>query len=530
MTISLLRPAALVLLFALQAHSLKAQPATPGVSTRPDFLDVFTFENLTTRMMQTLLSTARVFADIRYQDIRVDPIASRLTLLNLDVRPHLPGLAPDACTVTAARVTFAGQPWDRPQSTRLRVGFDNVNVGMGCLPAVARGVALGAGIRQFSIPRLDMGMTYDFASGGAKFDISANLKKIAAIELFVDADYVSLRMDPNTEEPRPAVDLNMAHLTIDDRGGWAVVTQFMPREIQTSEALQQIVARAVASALTEANGLTAPQLSEAQQRFTAEAGDLATAFITGERRIVLSTAIANAPLRLDEANASEFQPLFDSLSPTLTAHAPQLTTVMPVAELQAAMNGEILPNNALEMGRAMLTGVGAPRNINAGLSMLARASRADDADAAYLVAKPLAIKEPATAYGHALRAAAAQVPGAMAVLELAERGTPYEAMIKLQNDAGAGPDPALYDSVIEMRLAARGFLNGIGHYRSYRGAYYWASMAAAAGDTTGANIRDEIEELMRLRGDEAAWSKEVETLENGVLRDWIKHDVPRRLQ
>ncbi len=530
MPISVLRPAALGLLLALPAHSVTAQTETPAPSSRPGFFDVFTFENLTTRVMQTLLSSARVFADIRYQDISVDPIASRITLLDLDVRPHLPGFAPDACAVTAARVTFAGQPLDRLEATRLRVAFDDVNVGMGCLPAEVRAMAFGIGLQQITVPRMDMGMHYDFASGGATFDISADIEKVAAIELFMDADYISLRMDPETEEPRPALDLNMAHLTIDDRGGWAMATQVLPREIQTAEAFQQIIAGAVASALTEANGLAAPQLSDAQQRFTAEAGALAAAFIEGERRIVLSTAIADGPLRLDESSASEFQPLFDALSPTLTAVTPQLTTVVAVADLQAAMNSEPLPDNALEMGRAMLTGVGTPRNINAGLSMLARASRADNAEAAYLVAKALATKDPATAYGHALRAAAAKVPGAMAVLDLAERGTPYEVMIQLQNDAGAGPDPALYDSVIGMRQAARGFLNGIGHYRSYRGAFYWASMAAAAGDASGVAMRDEIEELMRLRGDEAAWAKEIETLENGVMRDWIKHDVPGRLQ
>ena len=116
------------------------------------------------------------------------------------------------------------------------------------------------------------------------------------------------------------------------------------------------------------------------------------------------------------------------------------------------------------------------------------------------------------------------------MLDLAERGTSYDRMIEQQNEAGGGPDPAVYGSVLAMRQAARGFLNGTGRYRSYRAAYYWASMAAAAGDASGAAIRDEIEELMRLRGDEAAWSKEITSLENGVLRDWINNDVPAGLK
>jgi len=290
------------------------------------------------------------------------------------------------------------------------------------------------------------------------------------------------------------------------------------------------VAGAVAGALSDENGVDAPQLSEDQQRFAAEAGALAASMANGARRIVLATNITNGPFRLDEASAAAFQPLFDALAPVLNDHAPRLDTVIPVAVLQSALNSEEVPPNALELGRAMLTGIGTPRNLNSALQLLAKASRNGDAEAAFLIAGALAEKDPGTAYGHALRAAANNVPGALAVLDLAERGTSYDRMIELQNEAGGGPDPAVYGSVLAMRQAARGFLNGTGRYRSYRAAYYWASMAAAAGDASGAAIRDEIEELMRLRGDEAAWSKEITSLENGVLRDWINKDVPAGLK
>ena len=92
------------------------------------------------------MTTARVFADIRYEQISFDPIAARLTLLDHDMRPHLPSYPPDACTVTVARVTIAGQPPDRPEGTRNRLASDKVNVGMSCLPPEVRGLAFGVDV------------------------------------------------------------------------------------------------------------------------------------------------------------------------------------------------------------------------------------------------------------------------------------------------------------------------------------------------------------------------------------------------
>ena len=521
-----LRPA----LFCL-ALALPAQPALAQDQARPGFFDIFNFETLTTSLMNTVMTAARTFADIRYQQVSFDPVAARLTLLDLDIRPHLPGFAPDACTVTAARATIGGQPLDRPHLSRFRISLDDVNVGLGCLPPEARGAVFGVGLEAISLSRADLTIRYDYASGGGTAELLADLDGVAAIEAFVDADYISFRLDPATEEPRLALDLNIAHLTVDDRGGWDLAKRVIPQGMQDPAALQQIVSGAVAEVITDANGVSTPQLSADQQRLVAEAGAVARGIAEGHRRLVLSTSIKTPPFRIDETSTAAFQPFFDALAPVVSGSAPQLSQAIPVAVLEEALNSETLPPNAMELGRAMLTGVGTPRNVSNGLKLLARASRKDDAEAAYLVAEALMERDPETAYGHALRAAANKVPGALAILDMAERGTSYETMIQLQNDATpSGPVPSLYASVLDMRRAARDYMNGTGSYRSYRAAYYWASMAAAAGDASGAAMRDEIEELMRLRGDADAWAEEITSLENGVLRDWIKRDLPSSLK
>ncbi|MGR3803894.1 hypothetical protein [Marinibacterium profundimaris] len=530
LSLALVLPAPLV----AQDSAAPAGPAEPSQTTaaaRPGLFDILTLDRISTAAMQMVMSSARLFADIRYGQVSLDPLAARMTLLDLDIRPYLPGLPPGACIVTAGRVTIAGQPLDRPEAMRLRMSLDDMELGLGCLPAEARALVMGVGLDRLTMPRADIGLRYDYASGGAIIDLAGDLDNVAAIEAFVDADYISFRVDPATEEPQMALELNAAHVTLDDRGAWTMAQRLMPPDMRAPEALQALVAGAVAEMLDEANGIDAAQLSEAQQRFAAEAGAAARGFAEGNRRVVLATGIARPPFRIDEDSAAEFQPLFDALAPVAGHHAPRLDRVIPVAELRAALETDALPDNALELGRAMLTGVGAPRNLTSGLNLLAQASRQGNAEAAFLVAEALAADDPETAYGHAMRAAAAAYPGALAVLDRAERGTPFARMMAMQADASpAGPDPALYGSVLEMRRAARGFLTGTGRYRSYRAAWYWAAMAAAAGDASGAAMRDEITELMRLRGDAAAWAAEAASLDNGVLRDWIDKDLPAQLK
>lgn len=517
---------------ALIAPSLPVQAQstvpTETAGARPGFFDLVNLQTVSTALFNTLMSSARVLADIRYGQISADPLAMRLTLLDLDVRPLVHG-DPNGCILTAERATLAGQPLDRPDQTRVHVALDEVSVSLGCLPPEGRAMAFGLGVPQIDLPRLDLTLQYDPASGGGSAQVTADLNRVAAFEARVEADYISFRLDPATEEPVFAVDLRAATLTVDDRGAWDLARRVMPPELQEPEALRQIVTGAVTEMLTTPG---ASDLTDVQRSFAQQAGDVAAAVGGGARRVVLATNIDGAPLRLDEARMAQTGPLFEALAPSLTLQDPVLTRVLPVAMVKAALDSEDeLPENALTIGRALLTGVGTPRNRNSGLTLLAKASRAGNAEAALLVAEELAESDPETAYGHAMRAAEAGQPGALAVLDRAEAGTSFAVMIETQDDATpGGPDAALYASVLDMRRAARAYQTGIGRYRSYRAAYYWATMAAAAGDASGAAIRDEIDQMMRLRGDAAAWAEQTRTLEAGVLRDWIAEDLPARLQ
>lgn len=522
---SFFRPA----MAATLALGLSALPAT-AQTERPSLWDVFSVENIVISTLHGLLSTARVLADIQYDQISVDPVALRVTLTGVTASPLMPGVASGVCTITAQRVTLSGGAIDRISETRFRMALDGVEVATSCFPREASAMAQAMGFRSFRADRIDTDTTYSHASGGAVTRLSLEVPEVVSIAGVVDMAYISYRMNLDTEEPVFSVDLSDAEFTVQDRGAWALAKNFLPPNMLEPAALGQIVTGAVQSMMQDANGFEDNALSARQTAFAEQAGQLAAGFDAGPRQIVLTTGVEPAPFRLNEDSLRDFRPFFDRLNPSLQTTAPALERTVPVAELSAILGAETPGEEAFALGRALITGVGAPRNLAEGLRLLVPAARAGNAEASLLIAEAAAETKPADAYSHALLATAAGLPGSLALLDRIERSLPYGDAIAAQNAQMAGPDAALYSDLSAMRAAARGFLIGTDRPRSWRAAYYWASMAAAAGDATSAALRDEITETMRLRGDALAWAGEAESLENGVLRDWIGRDVPAQLR
>jgi len=506
--------------------------ALPGHAqqSRPTLWDVFSVENIMTSVLHSALGSARVLADIRYDQISVDPVALKITLTGVTIAPLLPDLPPGACDISAMRATISGGAIDRISEARIRLALDGVDVNPGCFPREVSTMARAMGFQSLRVDRIESDTLYSYASGGAITRISADIPKISSLNAVIDMDYISYRMDLDTEEPVVAVDLNSAELTIQDQGAWDLAKNFLPAELQAPDALSQIVQGAIEQVLQQENPFDDPALSDRQRAFAVQAGEIAGGFDGGRRKVVLATRIAPAPFRISENSARDFRRFFDVMNPTVLANVPALTQVVSITDLNAALNSEAPPANAFDLGRALLTGVGAPRNIASGLRLLAPLARDGNADASLLIAKAVTQSKPNDAYTHALLATAAGLPGSLALLDRIERTLPYADAIAAQNALMAGPQDTLYSDLAAMRTAAREFTTGTNRPRSWRAAYYWASMAAAAGDATAAALRDDISETMRLRGDAEAWAAEAESLENGVLRDWIGKDVPGRLR
>ncbi|MDX2483933.1 MAG: hypothetical protein QNK42_09795 [Pseudodonghicola sp.] len=509
------------------AQDASAPPALLN-PTRPSFWQMITVERVATGAMHSLMTWARLLADIRYDQLSVDPVAARATLTGVEIAPLIPDLPTDSCRITAARMTINGHPLDRIDAGRLRLVLDGMDIAAGCLPPEGANMLRGLGFATLHAPWAELDLVYDRASGGATARLSADFDRLVSVNLNVELDYVSYRMNFETEKPVFAADLTRAELTLRDLGAWTLVQNFLPPALKQPGALGPVIEGVITQGIAGANRLE-EQPSEAQRAFAAQAGQVAAGFGPGGQ-VVLSSAIAKGPFRLDERSVQAFRPLFDALNPQVGTRPVALRRTLPVAELQAALNTEEPPAQAFAFGRALMTGIGAPRNQAQGLRLLLPLAQAGNTEASLLIAQGVAESQPANAYAHALRAAAAGQPGALAVLDRIERNLPYGQVIEAQNVLMSGPEEALFGSLAGMRAAARDFLTGAGRPRSWRAAYYWASMAAAAGDPSGAALRDEITETLRMRGDALPWAAEAKSLDNGVLRDWMGRDVPARLR
>ncbi|MCB1339626.1 MAG: hypothetical protein KDK24_00870 [Pseudooceanicola sp.] len=515
----------LTTLAALAALSL---PAAAQEDTRPRFADLFTVESLGTLALHSVMSWARLLADVRYDQVSVDPLAMKITLTGLRIAPYLPDRPEGMCQARVERLTINGQPIDVRDTWRFRIALDGAAMEAGCLPFEVAGMLRGIGLPQVTAGRIETDLTYDYPSGGMLARISADLDKLATVNADIDLDYISYRMDFTREKPEPVggVDLNGVVIAVQDRGAWDIARKFMPPERATPEALAPVVGAGLEQMLAQANDGAA--LTDRQAAFARDAGAVAASFLTSGRQIVVATAVEQAPLRIDLGKEPRFAPLFDALNPSVSHSQPLLSVAIPVADLDAALKAETPPADAFAIGRALMTGIGAPKNVNGGIKLLLPLARAGDTRASFLIASEIAETNPVDAYSHALRAA--PLPGGLALLDRIERKLSFADALKEQRVLMGGPDEALYGDIAGMRTAAREFLGGTRRPRSWLAAYYWSSLGAAAGDAASAALRDEIGEIMRLRGDAAAWAPEAASIDAGVLRDWIAKDVPGRLR
>lgn len=520
------RPIALAVALCCATAPVAAQEA----SARPTLWDVFSVRNLATSLANSLMSSARAFADIRYDQISVDPLAARIDFVDLRVDPLLPDSAGE-CHVTAALATLRGGSLDHVDKARLSLVLDDMRMSSGCLPPGVGPMVRGLGFDTVTARRVEATLNYDYPSGGGELIVSAEVADLAALQLHADVDYISYRMDPDSGDPAIAIDLNAADLAVTDLGGWKIVQNFLPEAMKVPDALAKAVADGVRNALRDANGFIDPTLSPAQDAFADQIGQQVAQLGDGAAQIVVSTDIAKAPLRIDAAATQDFPATFDALSPIVGGRPPALAQVIPAQTLKAALQSGKTPDDALALGRALITGVGAPLNVTEGLRLLAPLADDGNVEALALAASALEQRDPALAYGYALRASAGGAQGMLALLDRLEPDLGFDAMIAAQDGANdTPPKAATYGNPRAMRDVMRAYLLGIGHARSYEAAYYWALLGAAAGDPAAAAQRVDIDERMRLRGDADAWAEVAARLETKALNDWIDADVPLALQ
>ena len=516
---------------SITAFCISATTAVAQTSdSRPTLWDFFTVERFATAFFNQLITYARAGADVRFDAVQVDPVAGLIRVTGLEVSPKIPGIDPDACTITATRTTLDLSPFDQIDNARLRIALDDVVAGFDCFPREARPVLGFLGLSDLNIDRADIGVDYDVPSGGAQVQLQAGIVGLVTVLLDADVEYVSYRYDFEVEDVDPSVDLNAIRLQIEDQGLSARLEQVLPPQMRDPDTLSDQLRTELINALRDANG-EAP-LNAEQERFIAEAQEMARLVAGGAGKIVVETDIAAQPARINEDVADDPAAFFALLAPRVAPATKAISQTISRADLIAAQEASLPTADQRSIGEALLSGVGAPRNIELGLALLAPLAEDRDASAALLMAEALFDRDIEASYILASQAAAGGEAAALAVLDRAEDKLRFPALMALQNEAVdiglAAPDR--FATLAEMRRAALAHLTGLDAIRNYELAYFWASMAAAGGDTAAARLRDEIDERMRLRGLSAPWAETTTDIEALVLEGWIAADIPNVLK
>lgn len=524
---TLAQSTALTCALALPLHAQEQVTETPLT-----IWDAFSLENILTMVVQSFMPTLRVLADVRYEQIDVDPVRNRVALIGVDIRPYLPHVEGDNCAITADALVFSGQPIDRQQGYVISMTLDGAELDFDCLPEEARPVIGMMGVENILLDRATVSVNYDFASGGAMVHFGADLDKLASLSGSADLDYVSYRMDLDNEEVMPAVHVNHVQVTLEDRGFYAAGSRMAPPGMLDPAALEQIIPGALSEMFGEMNGFEARELSSEQQAFIGQAVQVAQAFVANPTQIILETAAPKAPVRLGTADLEDPKAIFSKLAPRIATSPKAISSGITAAELKQAIDGLLASERNFDVGRALLTGIGAPRNITLGLRLLDPLAKEGNADATALMAEAMQVSNPIVAYRLALHATSKGKSGSLSLLNDLEDDLALAQMLEVQDDmlGGGGPVASDFASIGDVRRAARGHLLGTTRIRSYRAAYYWASVGAAAGDAASVAIRNEVDTIMRLRGASVPWTEVQTSLENGVLRDWVGRDLPNALQ
>ncbi len=531
------------------AASLIALPAaaeTPAAG----WLDLLSPDHVATLLLQSGITALRSQAEISYDALSVDLAGGTVAITGLSGAP-LPGAGVDeACRFGADRLAVAGLSPAAAGVGRLRLEAVGLSLGAACLDREAREALAAAGLQTLVVDRASASFAYRVGPGAADVSVLLSAPGVADVEATLALDYLAL-VDPGMgPDPVPLARLRSGAVTVEDRGLLARLRPLMPPEMADPAAAARGVAGEVAQGLERENRaaerrariargesteapLEAP-LTDAQRAFVASLEREIARFLTDGGAVTLATAVAGPAVLIDAAALDgDPRPLFEALAPRFSAAPPARAEILPTVLVGRALTvpGALSAEERRRVGLAFLSGRGVPRDIDRGAALLAPLA-GHDAEVDTALAEALADRDPVAAYGHALAAAAAGAPGALALLDRIEAGLDVGALLAAQG--AAEPAAAAEDafaSVGALRAAALAAMMGTARPRSYASAWFYASLAAAAGDVAGAGLRDEIETRMAARGPAAlaAWKETTAPLAAVILREWLSRDLPRQL-
>lgn len=522
--------AALAIATAVPAQAQEAAP--PAIDSENTIASAL--ETLQRVAVQYGVLMARSFIDLTYDGITVESGTGDLILSGLKFYPDLDWDEAGNCVISADGLRMANAT--SIETLGSAIAIRGVTVPAACLQPPAAATLAAFGYDEVAVDRVAIDVDYHVPSSSAEMTIAASVAGVADVTLWADFDYLWFRVplaesDDPTEaaaDTVPVARLSEAELVISNRGIWQAVAPMLAQQFggDLSQA-PKIAGQLVKKALSKGGH----QLNEQETALVKDVEAELARFVAEQDRIVVTLSPEKGSVLLNAAMMESPSAAIAALDPTISGAPAAYARMISPEELAAALSGgDSLDVEArLRVGKALVTGIGAPRAVKAGQKLLAPLAKSWNAKAALFSARANQQNgNLKAAYVMALRAMAGGLDQAIGLADEIEADLPLVVVLNAQADVmaawpGAKEAGAMAEKLISsgdiagiVRLA-RAAAEGQDRPRNYADAYYWATLAAAAGDRGAVALRDRLD--TRFAGQQG-WAEAVGAGQKKALATW----------
>ena len=466
---------------------------------------------------------ARSFVDLTYDQLTIEPGTMDLVVTGLKVYPILEYDTDGKCVISADRIVGA----DSYSFARINSGMHatGVTIPAACFEPEIAGAMGQFGYEEIKIDSLSYEIGYSLPDSAADLSIRASIADALDVDVNAHFSYLwfNIPMD-GYGDPRPVAQLGSAEISIENKGLYDRLEPMVGAQFGGDpSAIPQIIKMSLGQMLGAGR-----EMSDVEKAFVDNMAEEVGRFVTEKSRIVV-TAEPEGGVWLDESAFDSPQNMISALRPVFSGVPSAYRKVIPPDMMQAALSGGASPEDALRIGEALVTGVGAPRSIDDAAKLLEPLARNWDGKAAALLAEGLAsVGDNEGAYEMALIALAAGEMSASSVADNMENELGMDVVLAKQESVGdSWPEGDAFRQRFEDALAA-GDVGAIRKIatdvsvgrsapRSYKVAYMLATLAAAGGDRGAASLRDRMD--IRF-GDDEAWIPAAVEAGSTALQIW----------
>lgn len=511
-------------------------PASAQGDPKPGIFDIVTPDRVAEALASVGISALRTVMEVEYEHLSTDVMRGTVALSGVTLRPQLPYDRARQCEVTVQRASFdLGQMRPDLAASNISITLIGATANIACIERSMGLMLRASGYDRIEVDRLNYEIDYVHGTGEIRGNGSAAINDMLTLDLAV-AGALLPRLNEFGSPGDPAVRVRRAVLGLQDTGGWARLSSQLPENLRQPEVIQSLGTEELTNALSK-GGTRA--LTASERLFIDDLMTHVADFIREPGEITIEAQLPATGIVLEPDVYNRPEELLQALAPDARV-APRAQSDLLDPALVARIDGDLSGAERLQLARALTDGDGVPKAealVPGLLAPLVASDAPEAAQAALLTARAQLAFDPAAAYGNALAASSARLPGAVPLLDALETRLTTGVVVAAQDahilastqDTPAATLPDGGD-IRAVRSLALGHLTGLGAPRSYRLAYYYALIAEAAGDIGARPLREDIEARFANRGDAVAevWSALRLQTQQQALSDWIALDLANR--